>query len=378
MIRECTEAENKVLKACATDILVEPETYKKRFQNNGVPLAIGAIGGMVLGIMLSFWIFPSGGDRGSVKAILFVSIAAVMGICMLLWNLLIKKVKRKKNIPGERFRINGGTVINYTNVSKDKAYIIFAEDDLTDGMGTPCCIKYPALPGLQLQYGERIAIVYSDSGAYIPLKITGSTRFFVTEREPENFYKTNWNDAVCIPHPDGVDMDRKCCEMSADDVSELVKKAGDVKSNRTLKWLGNILLVAMALLLILFVYFTFIDNNAVEDFVSATPIIIVILVYLGLFCICCKVMYHSRVKRLKKMRYRQKVMFHSVNGSYKDYTYLQQITVYEYKNGVIELVSYPFVNNTFELKEIPYGKVIYKYSKMLGNDKKNLYYFCLK
>ena len=378
MIRECTEVENRIIKESAADVLAEPATYKKHFWKNALSLVIGLMIGMTAGDMLTVWIYPSGADRGSERTIFVFTAAVVCSVFMFFWKLLTNRISHKKIIQGKKFRINGGTVINYTTVSKKKAYIIFTEDDLTDTMGRPFCIKYPAIPGLQIRYGERIAIAYDENDVYIPLRMSSRTSLLVQEREPENFYKTDWNEMLCVPHPEGLKMDRGYFEISSEERSELVKKASAVKANRALKWIGNILLAIIILLLVMLVYIVFINKSLYENLGSAAQILSVMMpVYLLIFCVACKVSYHARVKNIGKIQYKKKVVFHSIEMKNNGSTYMNQILVYEYRNGAIELVSYPFANNAFGIKELPYGKVIYNYLRISDNVKKNMHFFDL-
>jgi len=378
VIRECTAAENKVLKECAADVLADPVIYKNRCRINILAMVIELLIGVIFGWSFTAWIYSSGGDRASEKMVFVCTSVAVAGVCMFLWNTLTERMKHKMSIQGEKFRINGGTVINYTSVSKKKAYIIFTEDDLTDAMGRPFCIKYPALPGLQIRYGERIILAYGEKDAYIPLKISGHTNFFVPGREPESFYKTNWNEVLCLPHPEGLDMDRSCIEMSSEESLELMKKAGAIKANRALKWTGNVLLSVILLLLAVIIYIVFINKSIYEELGSAAQIMSVMMpVYLFILYLVCKVNYNARVKKTGKMLFKKKVLFHSIEMKSNGSSYMPHIFVYEYRNGAIELVAYPFMNNAFGLKDLPYGKLLYKYEKQPNNDKKNLIYFSL-
>ena len=56
MKRECTEAENRIIKRCTKDILTCPENYAKRVKSNLLPMCLGAIVGLALGGLIAMMV----------------------------------------------------------------------------------------------------------------------------------------------------------------------------------------------------------------------------------------------------------------------------------------------------------------------------------
>lgn len=438
MKRQCTEAENRILKECAGDILTRPETYKAMFKSNFLPVVLKAVAALGLGVVaelklsasIEIWIrfvllicivifllitnqFISVPEkyklllRRNLMPIVFGAIAGLslgkanasklsastktwICIIVLVWvainvglSVLIFHVNNlrriyKKRIPGDKFWVNGGTIIR-TIYSKAEVCYIFAEDDIMDSKGNLCCIEYPASCCENVRYGERILLVYSDSGEYIPLRVTERTRDLIPEYAPEYFYKVNWKEAVTLPHPAAVDMDYRSSRMYEYERAEVVKKCKRLKNIPIGNRIGIVLLSFLILLLLALLFIGLVAGDVITEFATAVIFFsFLVLVWLFLTFLFAKAILARCRRKIEKIQYKKKVMFHSVNYAYdKDNMFTKYISVYEYINGVVKVVSYPINSNIFWKKKIPYGKIIYKYSQETNSCSKDLNYFGL-
>lgn len=317
MKRECIELENRMIKECAGDILARPDTYK--------------------------------------NAIVF-----------------------KSKIPGDKFQVNGGTIINIS-YSKEGTYLIYAEDDLMDSKGNPCRIIYPALHGTNMKPGDRILLVYSDSGSYFPMRLTERTRDFIPEYAPEYFGRVDWSKAVCIPHPAAIDLDLRSSMMYEYEKIKFVEKGNSLKSIRIKNWIGIVLLSFLILFLFALLFIGLVAGDIIVEFSTAIIFAFaLVLVWMFLTYKLIKKIIAGRTRGLKKIQYKKKVMFHSMNSAFDENNiHTKYVSVYEYINGVVELVSYPVNSNVFLPKKILYGKIIYKYSQDEKSCAKDINFFGL-
>lgn len=263
MKRECTEFENRILKECAGDILALPETYAAVYRSN-------------------------------------------LRFC-------------KKTLPGNKFRINGGTIINM-DYSKEGTYLIYAEDDLMDSKG---------------------------------------------------------NHAVCIPHPAAIDLDQRSSMMYEYEKEKFMEKFKSFKTIRLKNWIAIVLLSFLILFLFALLFIGLVTEDVNTEFSTAVIFAAVqMLVWMFLIYKFAKFVLSGRTRGLDKVRYKKKVMFHSVNGAFDENNiYTKYISVCEYINGIVELVSYPVNSNVILPKKMPYGKMIYKYSRDEKSCAKDLNFF---
>lgn len=377
MKRKCTEAEDRIIKECAGDCITRPETYTAAFKSRLFPAALGIIAGAALGVLavlgLSVW------DGSIIRFILLMSISLFEELFVLMWQLYIRKRLRRKRLPGDKFWVNGGTVIRTEHSKNEETYLIYAEDDIRDDMGNPCCIMYPAPNSADVRPGERILLVYSDSGAYIPLKITERTRNFIPERGPEYIGKADWNEAVRLPHPGAVVLDRQSSMMYEYEKMEVVKKCAGFKNIRARNWIGIVLLSLLILFLFGILFIVLVAEDIITEFPAAVIFVAAaVLIWLFLTCKFAKAVLTGRISGLKKIRYKKKVMFGWIGDIFNEYNnYTQCIAVYEYVNGTVIRVEYPANGNVFLPKNIPYGKIIYKYFKEEKSSAGNLNFFGL-
>lgn len=362
MKRQCTEAENRIIRECGKDILTRPEIYRAVFKSSMIPVLLGLLAGLGLGAGVAQLLSVS--SEIWVRLILVVCITITVEVFVLIWQVCNRNKKHKKRLPGNKFWVNGGNVIKYINHSEDGPLLVFVEDDLIDAAGKPCCITYPAPYSLNITPGERILLVYSDAGAYIPVRITEQTRNLVPEYEPQYIGSVNLNEAVCLPHPAAMDMDQASYMMNECEIKEAVKKCNRVKSIRTRNWIGIILFSFLILFLAAILFIALVTEDVITELSQALVFLaIVLVVWIILTCGFAGIVLAGHTRGLKKIQYKKKVMFCSVNDAYHNSIYEKYISVFEYINGNMELVSYPVTNNYFLPKDTPYGKIIYKYSK---------------
>ena len=359
MIRECTEAENRVLKECSGDILIAPETYKRKYYYNTFVIILGMVLGAAAGLLLALWLGEM--SDHSVETIIIMCVGLVTTLVITIRNLFFNKENGKNNILGDKFRINGGTIICYSDDAGQKAYMIYAEDDRLDTEGKFYCIKYPVKSNLQLHYGDRILLLYCENGAYIPMKVSGRTMNMISNQQPDYFYKTDWNTVECLPHPNGVSMDKTMYQMNEHETKKMIRRTTSYKVNRLLNWIG----IPVIPLFILGISDVFRKvNDRLFDASTLFGKIFVIVIWVGgSIWVCGKLIYCVKVHDLKKIKYRKTVLFHSIHMERQKKMNVRCVSVYEYKDGKIKLVSYPFQNAEISLQKMRYGSVLCKYSE---------------
>lgn len=381
MKRECTESENRLIKECADDILARSENCRLETGDSLLLDILKLVKGSLIGAILSVTVFLglSALAAGSLALfdidwmVLLIIIGVIVAAELLI--LLLQACKKRKlhikKLPGEKFRVNGGTVIG-TKYTKAGAYLIFAEDDFTDSKKNPCSIMYPILYSVKLEPGERILLVYNDVGNYIPLRITDRTRNLVPEYAPAYFAEVDWSKAKSLPHPAIVELDKRSSAMQEKEKVEFVKKCNHSKELFALNWVGIVLFSFLILCLcgILFIFLVA-DDIITEPSAAVIVVVLLALVWMFLSYRFGRLVLSGRTRKLPKMQYRKKVMFYSMNSAYGE----DSITVYENINGNVKLLSYPMSCNVFLPKEISYGEVIYKYSQDAENNEGELYFF---
>ncbi len=90
-----------------------------------------------------------------------------------------------------------------------------------------------------------------------------------------------------------------------------------------------------------------------------------------------KMLLTGATRGLKKLRYKKKVLFLSVDNNNIDKLYIKELSVIEYVDGRFSLMNYIVNNNVFLPKDTPYGKVIYKYSVKAESGRLDLNYFSI-
>lgn len=379
MLRECTDAENQIIKKCKDDILTYPEQYAFANRKGALPLVIGiAVGlgsGFLLAILLSlksrFWI-----------AVLFmVCNAAAVGVAEILWEKLGFRKSRKADLPGSQFKVNGGTILNYIGVGPDGgAYLTIAEDDLRDELGNPLCIRYPVPPGLVVTTGERILLVYSDSGAYLPLRLNKQTEYMIPSEPPAYFQEVDWDKTQKLPHPAVAELDKKSYLMNEKEVADFAKRSNSLTNIQVKNWVGIILLSFLILFVLGLIFIFLVASDLIMDPIAALVTAGVFLVmWAVLTVLITKAALSGAMRGFHKLQYKKKVMFLGTNtvGGYQGAP-MSYIFIYEYVDGSLKETEYLIANNVFLPKDIPYGRLIYKYTKEAESYEKGLNYFCEK
>lgn len=379
MLRECTDTENQIIKKCKDDLLSYSEMYAFANRKGALPLVIGiAVGlgsGFLLAILLSlksrFWI-----------AVLFmVCNAAAVGVAEILWEKLGFRKSRKADLPGNQFRVNGGTVLSYIGVGPDGgAYLTIAEDDLRDELGSPVCIRYPVPPGLVVTVGERILLVYSDSGAYLPLRLNKQTENMIPSEPPAYFQEVDWDKTQKLPHPAVSELDKKSYLLNEKEVADFAKHSNSLTNIRVKNWVGIILLSFLILFILGLIFIFLVASDLIMDPIAALVTAgVFLVVWAVLTVLITKAVLSGATRGFKKLQYKKRVMFLGTNtvGGYQGAP-MSYIFIYEYVDGSLKETEYLIANNVFLPKNIPYGRLIYKYTKEAESYEKGLNYFCEK
>lgn len=376
MLRECTEAENRILKESKADVLTLPELYAFANRKGVLPIIVGLFAGLVLGTVLAL-IVPVK-EPVVISSLLFIGIILSLIVTELAWDRHGIRKSKNVDLPGEKFRVNGGVILDYSGIVNEAACLAIAEDDLKDRLGNPVIIQYPAPHGLNVTLGERILIAYSDNGAYIPLRLTARTERMIPSNPPEYFRNVDWVNAVKLPHPAVMDLDNTGVRMNEKDTSEFAKKCNSIKNIKVKNWVG-IILMSILILFLLFIAFIFLVGNEVvtEPGAILAAAGALLLIWLILSFLFAKAVLSGSTRGLKKIQYKKKVMFLKIhteagfNGAPMSY-----IQVFENVNGTFMTTNHLVSNNVFLPKDIPYGRVICKYSKEADSKERGLNYFC--
>lgn len=377
MLRECTETENQVIKKCKNDLLSYPEMYAFANRKGAWPLLIGFAVGLGLSCLLTIVLSVKSGFW--IASLFMLCNAAAVAVSEILWEKLGFRKSRKADLPGKQFRVNGGTVLNYIGVGPDGgAYLTIAEDDLRDEHGSPLCIRYPVPPGLSVTIGERILLVYSDSGAYLPLRLTRQTENMIPMEPPAYFQEVDWDKTKKLPHPAVSELDKKSYLLNEKEVADFAKQCNSLTNIRVKNWVGIILLSFLILFILGLAFIFLVASDLIMDPIAALVTAgVFLVVWAVLTVLITKAALSGAMRGFHKLQYKKKVMFLGTNtvGGYKGAP-MSYIFIYEYVDGSLKEAEYLIANNVFLPKDIPYGRLIYKYTKEAESYEKGLNYFC--
>jgi len=382
MKRECTKAESLMIKYNTQDILSFKGMYTEAIRSKGLVLLLGLIVSLGLSVLASFLLHNLGLTINSFYGeIVFRIVFAVFIITVIECSILIwRKIRNKKSlgdcIPGSKFWVNGGTIINYVNYNRDEAWLTFTEDDSVDDVGNMYSIQFPAPSFLNVKQGERIILAYSDKGVYMPLQISERTKGMVSMEHPARFNEVDWNMAPKLPHPAALDLDKVAYLMNEEEVATFYEKCNRFKSIQIKNWIGIVMSSLLILFLLALLFVILVASDVIIEASSAIGVgaLILIIWIFGSYGFA-RVVLSGALRGMKKLRHKKKVLFLYITDSYGSYSYSKSIYVYEYADGALILNSYPINSNAFLPKDIPYGEVIYKYSKDAESGVLGLNYF---
>ncbi len=310
MLRECTDYENKILKESKGSILTYPQLYAETMKRSILPYLLGGVLGLGLAAAL-LWRLP---DLDFTKRALIVVFC--VGVPVSLFEAIrewrFKRKSRKAPLPGNKFRVNGGMILGYgVNHMDGKTHLVIAEDDLLDAEGNQICIEYPAPMRLSITQGQRVLLAYNEKGAYIPLRLTAKTNSMIPLASPDCFQTMDWEKTTRLPHPSVLELDQKSCPLQENEAEDLIRAC----------------------------------NRYTDYWIR-------------------KKISGRTAKKIRKLQYKKKVMYLT---TYREYgfneVYIAYIRVLEYIDGTLRMRRYFISDSVFLPKDIPYGKVIYKYSQ---------------
>lgn len=362
MVRECTAEENRILKNCRELELCPPELHGFANRKGAVPIVLGCFLGIGLGALLVLVLpIPPAG----------------LGICWLIcipllmivfdrgWQYLGCRRSSRAQLPGEHFSVNGGVVLQNTEWSRGEAELLIAEDDLRDEEGRPVRIAYPLLVGAPVVTGQRILLVYCDNGAYIPLRLSAEVEGMIPPEPPAYFQEVNWQDTPRLPHPAVLQLDRSSLQMNEQEAKTLARTCSSRTGTKARNWVGVVLLGVLYLMLLGLLFIFLVGSDIIEGQTAGIAVgILLLLTWAALTFFSAKGLLRSVRKSLEKLRYRKKVMFSmTYTAGYMDAASTSYLNVYEIADGELRQVNYPMQGNVFLPKNIPYGRVIHKYSR---------------
>lgn len=373
MRRECTEAENQIIRANMTDTtLFETKT------SNIIPVALGFVVGLAVGVPIAVAVKST--SEAMIAFILIISITVMTNGCYFLWRRFEEKIGRKRRsrrtFSNGTFQINGGTVIGYFGSGED-AWLEFAEDDLLDSEGKPYIISFAVQNFPEVRPGDRILLVYCDTGEYIPVPVSEETRGMISMQLPDYWDKADKTKLVSIPHPNVISLDREAYRMNENETAALAKKCSG-KGMKAKNIVGIILLSLLVLVIFGLVFIFLVAGEVIESLNAACTAGIIMLALWGLSTYgIARGLGGSLTKSMKKLAYKKRVLFHSIAADFENNTLVRELKVYEYVDGHLDLVSYSANGNVLLPKNIRYGTVIYKYSRKQDENKPYDNYFVL-
>ena len=375
MLRECTAEENHILKRSQDLELCPPDLRSFADRKGAAPILAGLFFGIGLGTLLVL--------------LLPVLHPAWLGVIWLVciplsvivfdhgWQYLRCRRSGRTPLPGEHFSVNGGVVLENTDWDRGETEIIIAEDDLWDEEGRPVRIAYPALRDTSIVTGQRILLVYCDNGAYIPLRLTAETGAMIAPEPPAYFQEVNWEATPKLPHPGVLEIDRRSRQMNEEEKQALVRACCALTNSRAKNWVGIILLGVLYLLLLGLLFIFLVAGEVIEEPSAAILAgTLLALMWVGLTMFSARGIHKGMAKSLGKLQYRKKVMFSmTYTDSNLNAASMSYLNIYEYVDGELRQENYPIQGNVFLPKDIPFGRVIHKYTK--DPEGKGMNYFSL-
>lgn len=373
MKRACTEAENRVLRE-----IVKDTTLFETKNSNVIPALLGLVLGIAVAVPIALAVRSAG--YAAVSLALIICIAVMENICYFLIPKLSEKIGRKskvRHVLGDRiYEVNGATVTGYYP-SREDAWLEFAEDDVLAPDGRPYIISFAVQNLWTFKPGDRMMLVYSDTGAYIPMAVTEKTQGMIPMQAPDYWEEADKSQLPSIPHPNAVSLDTSAYRMNEQEREELIKKYRG--AGRTKSIAAVVLLSVLVLLLFCVAFVVLVGTEVIRQFHTAciAATVMLLLWVLSTWGIA-RGLRGGYAKEFRKLEYKKRVMFHSMESNLVgDYSYVRELKVYEYVSGCLELVTYPINSNVLLPKGIKFGTVIYKYYRQTGDGKREIDYFAL-
>lgn len=361
MRRVCNQQELKILARSKKDIL--SDTFAKNHGNGAWNLIFGILLGCIVGgaicIPLAYKAYDAGVKVNetvlSVGLTLFLNfLIVVMTAVVSVW---LKKIgfsrDTSKFFKNKVVEVNGATIVQ---IDTREGFFSFIEDDFTERFGSRLyIIDYPLISANagNLKVGDRIMVVRTSDGAYIPMKLSDKTINFVERFSPIDINSIDLWNSPHIPHPNVDIIDKQHSSISEREKEEFIKSFK--KTNRNMKR-GICITISILLVVIMFLIFCVMVADEVityenfgiwgVGFIALVALLIIGFVFL---------VKNVGVKRAKRASYRKSVMF---NYSTMDSNGQTEVWVYEYTNGVLGARMY---SNPIIEKNISYGTVLQKY-----------------
>lgn len=374
MRRECTEAENRIIRDSLTDTtLFETNT------SNILPVVLGFFLGLAVSIPIAFAVRNAG--EAAVALVLVVCTPVMTNGCYFVWRRFGEKIgrrkRRRRTFKDGTFQVNGGTVTGYFGGGED-AWLEFAEDDLLDSEGKPYIVSFAVQIFPEVKPGDRILLVYCDTGEYIPMPVSEETQGMISMQAPDYWDKADKTKLTSIPHPNVTCLDREAYRMNEQEATALAKKCNEHRGMKAKNIVGIILLSVLVLMIFGIVFIFLVAGEVIESLSVACTVAGIMLVVWGLSTYgIARGIRGSLTKSIRKLEYKKRVLFHSIMTDLGDNTLEKELKVYEYVNGQLDLVTYSVNSNVYLPKNVRFGTVIYKYSRNAEEDKPYWIYFCL-
>lgn len=176
MKRPCTDNENQIIKSLILDSLPD-----LALSSTSISITIPFIAGIALGFLAGLPLAAAMKAFGEIamRFMLVISLIFMECLCMLIWQIWTAKRTGRKSkghisVAGS-FQVNGGTVLDIFRDEQNNLHYIFTEDDLLDPFRNPYKIQYPVYGAGYARPGERLLLIYTDAGDYIPMRIDTQT-----------------------------------------------------------------------------------------------------------------------------------------------------------------------------------------------------------
>lgn len=365
MRRPCSEEENRIIRTIVSEIL-PAQSLSSGNISVLVPAILGFILGLAIGTLAALAMNTA--NRGTIAFVLIFCTFCMENICIFIWRNVQRKktgnITKKQMAASGVFQINGGTVLNYYGNDREGSWLYYAEDDFLDSFGRPYIIQYPVYGMGDVRPGERILLICSEAGDYIPIRVNALTQEMIPMQNPSYFSHVDWSICTRLPHPNAAMMDRTAIRITQSETIAFAKKCNRWKGMKAKQTVGIILMSLLLLFLFAITFIMLVGREVVETPEAILAAGTGLIILWGLLSYGLARLISGVYREHSKLCFRKRVLFHSLTTTFVGYNIpIKEINVYEYDSvGIIRMMSYPVSTNVFLPKDLKYGTLIYKYS----------------
>lgn len=361
MKRICNETEREVLLRNRNMVL--KGIYDTSSKSSYSGLFVGLFASMAVMFAGLVPIMNLGDDFGIFIWLWFIFSFTVPPILtQIVFRRLLLKKKVSNFLKTANLCVNGATIVSVDMVNGTIPYI---EDDFYDNDGNPIIVDYPALSSElnMADVGKRMLVMYDSDSSFQLMKLNDELYRLIPNFSPDYPLKNEPKYYKRIPHP------------NANSISFcphfLTEKEKEFFSNTyvgiTQKSTNKVLIICGSIIFVCIMLFSALIGIADDCFLQG--LLIGLLICLGLFgfIMLMRMIGRKNMKKTSDFEFVQEVLFYSNVIEQSGRTVSYYLNVYEWKNGVYEVVSYSYSAMPRGTK---YGDVLYKLTNKKG---KNLF-----